>query len=537
MNPQLFAARYDDVSMSTAAYPPDENFDEIMDLGARIAFPGGLQRLELTIKAKSKADAHNRYLHHLGQRIIVYDNFIDKFIGGQIFEIVPDGRFVTYICAGSWKRLSMTRWLLGSRPTSGDTDDLIKDVLTDTAGSYPFSNADQGNITAKGVDAGGWVTQTFGGSSTGISGSEAITELVSIGDDADRPVHFYFTDGNFVAPMVLGLPTPYLKSVEVNADPDWQVELKNIAPGGLTVSRNIWNLKTSIKVTYGHYYGEATGSGAANGILTIGAGSFYDQLISPGDVVYNLTTSIRYTIGTIDNAQQLTITDTGATAFSNTNKFTIGVSNKLHTTDATADVNYWDVTGIEDFPYLDQNQAGQIRDKLVTLYGDPVQQQSFVLGSKYIMNGNGVKEPLWRPLFGNSFYFKIMDLWPNFDLFNESDNRRASFWSVALDYTYRDNMLRIVPSTEDSRLDAVLAKVGIISGQMINTEANSRRYVPPPPPGPLTGSGGGFLPPGTPGKVGGGTGFDPSLDPSGHEDQDLTYTSEDDERRRGFNPP
>ncbi len=472
MDLKLMAARYDDVAMSTTIAAPDENFDDIMDLGVRIAFPGGLQRLELTIKAKSRADAYSRYTEHLGQRIIVYDTFTDKFLNGQIYEVAPDGRFVTYICAGSWKRLSMERWLFSSRPAYGasiNTEDIIINLLNDTATS--FSNSSQSNISGTSVNAGGWVNQTEGGSSTGISGTQAVTELIAIGDSSDNPVHFYFVDGSFSGPLVLELPKPYLISVSSTAAPDWQVEMENIAPGGLSVSRNIWNLKTSIRVSYGRYFGSATSTGTTDGVLTASAATFETNQIGPGDAVYNLTTRLRYTVKSVDSQTQLTVTEDTTTAFTSGDEFAVRLSNQLHTAAASGTTNYWSVSQLEDFPYLDQTQALQIRDKLVALYDEPVQQQAFVLSSKYIKDGNGAKQPLWRPLFGDSFYFRIIDLFPEDSLFGESDNRRSSFWSVALDYTYRNNRLRIVPSTLDSRLDAVLARAGIISGQTINTES------------------------------------------------------------------
>ena len=119
----------------------------------------------------------------------------------------------------------------------------------------------------------------------------------------------------------------------------------------------------------------------------------------------------------------------------------------------------------------------------MAVYEDAVQQQSFVIGSQTIKDGNGACYPLWQPLMGNSFYFRVTDIFPEAALFGASDDRLQAFPVVAMDYTYNDNRLRVVPSTEDSRLDMLLAKANIVSGQMINTEANTKRYVPPPPPG------------------------------------------------------
>ncbi len=41
-------------------------------------------------------------------------------------------------------------------------------------------------------------------------------------------------------------------------------------------------------------------------------------------------------------------------------------------------------------------------------------------------------------------------------MFGASDDRSQTFIATAMDYTYRDNRLRVVPGTEDNRLDVLL---------------------------------------------------------------------------------
>jgi hypothetical protein len=75
---------------------------------------------------------------------------------------------------------------------------------------------------------------------------------------------------------------------------------------------------------------------------------------------------------------------------------------------------------------------------------------------------------------GSSFYFRITDLFPEAAVFSASDDRQQTFMAVAMDYTYRDNRLRVVPSTGDSRLDVQLNQAGLIQGQIISTMTAAR---------------------------------------------------------------
>jgi hypothetical protein len=89
-------------------------------------------------------------------------------------------------------------------------------------------------------------------------------------------------------------------------------------------------------------------------------------------------------------------------------------------------------------------------------YEKPVQQQAFVISAPTIRDGNGTRWPLWRPLMGDSFYFRITDLFPEAAVFGASDDRSQTFIATAMDYSYRNNRLRVVPGTNDTRLDVLM---------------------------------------------------------------------------------
>ena len=136
---------------------------------------------------------------------------------------------------------------------------------------------------------------------------------------------------------------------------------------------------------------------------------------------------------------------------------------------ASSETDLWTTTHRESRPEMDVTQANTYGQQLLKLYEKPVQQQSFILGSRTIQDRNGGEWPLWRSLMGDSFYFRINDLLPEAALLSSSDDRSQAFMAVALDYTYNNNRLRVVPSTGDSRLDAVLNQADIVSGQIIST--------------------------------------------------------------------
>ena len=124
---------------------------------------------------------------------------------------------------------------------------------------------------------------------------------------------------------------------------------------------------------------------------------------------------------------------------------------------------------------MDQTHAANFANSLISWYEKPQLQQSFVLGSSTISTSDGAMFPLWRPMFGDSFWFKGLDLFPETALLSTADDQAKAFLAISMDYTSIDNRLRIVPSTGDSRLDAILNHADLAAGWIISTAAWSRQ--------------------------------------------------------------
>jgi hypothetical protein len=464
---KLLAARYDENDYTGTT--PAEVFPEPADVGIRWALPGGVQRIELTVQAKSEMDAWDRYQNHLGHEIAIYDGFADRPITGFVYEIVPEGRHITYICAGPMKRLNDDVYQVGDMPASGDTDAYIKDILTD---SVTIDSTDQSNIDASSVDIEGWAPDE----QTGLPAGDAILQLAQIGDASNNLMDFYLVDQPFSG-VQLQAPLPYFKARSTTASPDWIFSRADLVPGGITMSRHIWNLKRNVSIGWGRISGTHTGSNNSTNLLD-GAANFQTSLVTLGDRLINLTDGSYSHVGAISTTILQPEFMQGGTDddFDTNDKYSVLLSypKMPSSPSASSETDLWTVNHYEQRPEMSLTQAGHYEDALLALYEKPVQQQSFVIGASTIKDGNGARWPLWRPLMGSTFYFRITDLFPEAALFSASDDRQQSFMAVAMDYTYADNRLRVVPSTGDSRLDVQLNQAGLIQGQIISTMTAAR---------------------------------------------------------------
>jgi hypothetical protein len=447
----LFVSRYDDVDYTGNA--PVESIHSVQDIGLRWSIAGGLQRLEVTMRAHSDFDAWDRYQNHLGHRIAVYDGLLDRYIAGTVYEIVPDGRLVTYICAGPWKRVnddiySVSQMSDLTLPTD-DTDVVVKDILDDVV---TVSNSDQSNIDSTGEDIGAWTANRRG---IGVFAGEAIEELTAIGTSGNAPLDFYFVDAPFSG-VQLQKPLPYLKARSTTASPDWQFERADLASGGLSLSRNVWNLARDQRIGYGRVTGTDDGTGSRANLEDSGA-DFLDGRFSVGMRVVNVTQNTTYRIDGINNPTTLDLNSEGGTEFTNGDRYVVFFDEPTWTTVATSsETDLWTKKYREERLEMDATQAADYGAHYMATYEKPVQQQAFVISAPTIRDGNGTRWPLWRPLMGDSFYFRITDLFPEAAVFGASDDRSQTFIATAMDYSYRNNRLRVVPGTNDTRLDVLM---------------------------------------------------------------------------------
>lgn len=237
---KLYAARYEDSDSNPAML---EFIEQPANVGIRASLPGWVKTIEVTVRAGSRLDAYYRYKEHLGQRIAILDHLLDRPVAdGRIYEVVPDGRFVHYICAGPWKEhereLDVT-----SYTTTNSLDTVLKAMLT---AHVSVLSSDQSNIDANSTQIGSvWDTKSSTG---GITPAEAITELLEMSDSSGN-VWDYWTISDYLDGVTLGQPIPYYKARSAAATVNWRCDLADLR--SISMSRHIWSLQRDVTVYYG----------------------------------------------------------------------------------------------------------------------------------------------------------------------------------------------------------------------------------------------------------------------------------------------
>lgn len=473
---RLYASRW---SNSFSSPVKLENLDGLANVGVRWQVPGGVQRIELMIRARSRADAYDRYNRHHGQRIIITDNFQDgPVMSGQIYEIVPDGRWVNYLMAGTWKRHNDRFYTIDNfqditTPTD-DTDVVIKDILDD---KVTLLSTDRSQIAASGVNIGGWHPPE----EIGIPAGDAIAELASIGDSSSNPMDYYVIERPFLGARPQS-PVPVLEVRSKTAAPDWLIAQEDLAGGGLQQSRHVWEFKTDVRIGYGRVTGSKTGTTSAT-VLTDTSANFIVDGVTVGDVVTNITDGSTGEVSNVGSATQLTVHAlSGGTDndFDFNDRYSIQMQRPRWTSSDTsasleATIDLWTVEFRDVQMDMDATQAALYRSAILSLYEQPVQQQAIVIGAPTIRDAHGARWPLWRVLAHNGGYVRFLDFAPEVVSGSErgADHRR-SFRIAAMDYTYKNNQLRLVPDLPDSRLDAILRQAGLLSGQLISSTPEAK---------------------------------------------------------------
>jgi len=237
---RLYAARFANDDSSPALL---EFVEQPANVGIRASLPGWVKTVEVTVRANSRIDAYERYRMHLGQRMAIADGLLDRPVAeGRIYEIVPDGRHVHYICAGPWKeherQLDLTTYT-----STNSLDTVIKAMLT---AHVSVLSSDQSNIDANSTQIGSvWDTKSSTG---GITPAEAITELLEMSDSSGNIWDYWVIPEPFSG-VSLGQYLPYYKARSTTAAINWQCELADLKQ--LSMSRHIWNLARDVTVYYG----------------------------------------------------------------------------------------------------------------------------------------------------------------------------------------------------------------------------------------------------------------------------------------------
>lgn len=456
--PRLFVARFQNGAPASMVRFV-ENFHR---LGVRCQLPGWLERLEWSERKTNYMDGYTAYDIDLGTRVALFDNAGTNLVDGWVYEIVPDGRHVHYVAGGAWKHHADRRFT--TNPTSTQTvDTVIKNTLTNYVAHI---DSNLSNVVGSSSAVGNIyrVEDDYGSTP-----ADLIETLLPYSDSSYRQYDYWTAAQPFTADGKLRYPLAYLAARETTPTAFWQVSVNELQNNRHQQSRHIWNLTTRVTV----YYSVATvltanaAAGATN--LTVSSTTGFAQ----GNTVEVEMNSggkhgsaIAAIVGNV-----ITLNDPLPQA-ADSNKRVIKTLLTANTTaiNSSAEASYWRVEYDSRQPEMNLTQANQYQTVYAGIYNQPITQNSITLVTPYLRDNKGALFPIWY-LLRFPCYFKIIDLMPKFSLFSTSLNSIDSFFAVALDYD--GYTMRVVPDTQDARLDAVLNQAGILPGTMVSRTSNT----------------------------------------------------------------
>ncbi len=239
-----------------------ENMGQVKRLRIRWALPGGVQRFEFTIKAKSRQDAYDRYKRNLttennghhADGIAILDSYLDiPLADGWVYEVRLDGLFVTYVCASTWERCKEQYQTSDPSATTIDTSEYLTDTL---AAVVPASGTDTSNVQSTGVQIGTYTVDA----STGDSPQDIIKTIIKMGTSTSGQLLDFYFKPNFMNGIYPQLPVPVLKARVANVT-GWNISRNDMSQ--LQIGSHIWRLKNDAKVFYSGG-GSVTGTDAAS---------------------------------------------------------------------------------------------------------------------------------------------------------------------------------------------------------------------------------------------------------------------------------
>jgi hypothetical protein len=454
--PELFLVRYD-----TAATAYGEIIRRPANLGVRWALPGGLQRLEFTIRAKSRFEARQRYNDHLGDRIALFDGMMDTPIcDGWVYEIIPDGVHVHYIAAGSWKRHEGKVKFTDPSSTTDNTNVFLGELLTGLFADFVQTATTY--LEDTGTDVGNYTIST---ESTPPNGAKIVNDLIAMGNSNNEIVDYWLVP-SAISGIYPNKPYAYFKGRDSTDTISWQCRERDLS--ALDISRNIWDLANTVWVAYTQT--TTVSSGGTDGSTSIVVASATNFVI--GDEIQILTDNNNFhstSVGNISGSTFTLIDPLPHTAAAGNMVKRVEPVDTATASDADSGTNYWTDTAIYSKPELNQTQAEQYRDALLAQYKDPAQLASFTIGSGYIRNYAGSRLPVWRMLI-NPGIIRINDLFADGATFTNSIDGLQSFRIVAMDYDHNGRSMRVTPDTlNEARLDVLLQRAGIEGvGQIVD---------------------------------------------------------------------
>ena len=127
--------------------------------------------------------------------------------------------------------------------------------------------------------------------------------------------------------------------------------------------------------------------------------------------------------------------------------------------DSDSQTKFWTREAVLSGGQMVPDGADQYRSFSLAKLKDPMLSRSMTITAPKIRDSSGASWPLWYPIKTGGGYLKINDLYPDTNIFSTSWDRKRIGQMMTLEYSDAAYSLRVVMDMEDSRIDALLAKM------------------------------------------------------------------------------
>ena len=473
----------------------DEFSSEIEDLTINWALHGGFQSAEVVLNC-SYTKAYLYYRRFMGKRAVIDDHVGDRPVGdGFITSARMRRSGVTFTINGFWFRHSDQLYAF-------DTTELDTNQATDPGGTYnPVANSFQ-DYEPLGTqqDFSEWesgsdpavyfieVLNTDGSYTWGFLGAAFTSNL------PDDSVYVY-TDYALTTPGWNGIDPAdkIVDSYVVYLTYDYwstseciQEALTNEVPSISTNQNNIDDTETPV----GRYSPPIEEGGMYPGEFIEKMSSMSDStnrqwnywLLSANYVNGLPQRPIPYfkpqasTTGTVNATYDWNISSSNASEDEIASREMFELRNHLRVifrdmneddlititdpaTDASSIANYWQREAIISGGDNTIETAEYYRDLYLNDYKNPVMGLPITVTGPTIDDRYGRPCPLWYPIKYCKSYFRQAALFPEYGVTNFNRDGVFTGQAMSMEYTYRDNSLRLVIDTESNELAAVIARI------------------------------------------------------------------------------
>ena len=439
----------------------------------RCALPGWGQKAWFVARAASQARARNQHQQAHGQRILIYDA-AGPVWQGWVMAVDIDGRWIRYEAAGTYQVRMRDDWYSPTIDVSDTVSDFMQVMLTAVA---PAVYVNAANFASNATEIGDVFVQAVE-EGEGLLAADVIPALLAMRDSSYNLYDFWLQPRRWANARPQYDAAHYVQRVKTRVRADWYVRQNDLVESDRQQHSHIYDYSDSATVAYGHVTGTSSVPAPPTYYLYDPTVNFHALGVTVGDMATDLTRSAggapvyMYVAGISEDGHTLT----GGSGY---NWYTGAVGHdyriKLQqlgnvTVTASGTTNLWSSVGqIFEAPELDQTQASQLAAELAATYSNPVYQEPFTIGGRFVRDTNGGRWPLWS-LLRKPGYMVQLDRYEYDTSGNEIDiiNRRGLFTS-ALDYNHDERTITVTPNEPSDRLDVRLQAFGIVDGQTIES--------------------------------------------------------------------